>query len=133
MVVVVATFTRLVVEGEVPRLAVGGGLDVVLGAGDVEVVPERRARRRMSTLELEAAARSCNGGAHQESADARPHRCPLHKTTPRGNEDCIADDEWGTGTAKPHRGRGADEEERANANALVRGKAQGKGHSFLID
>lgn len=100
-----ATFTRLVVEGEVPGLAVGGGLDVVLGAGDVEVVPERRGRRRSSTLELEAAAaRSCNGGARQESADARtPHRSRLHETI---HEKIVSPTMSGEQeTAKPQTGR----------------------------
>jgi hypothetical protein len=64
-------FTRLVVEGEVPRLAVGGGLDVVLRAGDLEVVPERRGRRRRIGALEAPAARNGDGRARQQSAGAR--------------------------------------------------------------
>jgi hypothetical protein len=48
------SLTRVVVEVEVPRLPVGGRLDVVLGAHDLEVLAERlrrvvRRRGRAST------------------------------------------------------------------------------------
>lgn len=81
------TLACLVVEREVPRLPVGGGLDVVLGAGDLEVVPERRGRHRVGALQ---AARNGNGGARQESADARAALPRAHRRqTQREKKDCV--------------------------------------------
>lgn len=81
----VASLTCLVVEVEVPGLAVGGGLDVVLGARDLEVVAERRRRRRSRGREVGAAQQQqleqrTDGERKDQRARPRTPPRPRHRS-----------------------------------------------------